>query len=56
MTITTAAWGKYVLTVTKDGVVVKTIEYTGMSGTAMMEEEYMLRFQYPASEGYTIDW
>ena len=49
-------WGSYTLTISQNGVVIKAIEYTRMSGTAMMDEAFMLRFQYPVSEGYTIDW
>jgi len=49
-------WGSYTLTVSKNGVLVKTVEYTGMSGAAMMDEAHYLRFQYPASDGFTIDW
>jgi hypothetical protein len=52
----TTAWGVYTVTITQFDKVIKTIEYTRMSGTAMMEEEYMLRFQYPTSAGYKIDW
>ena len=50
-------WGHYILTITQsNGDVVKEIVYTGMSGTAMMEEEYILRFKYPASQGFKINW
>ena len=49
-------WGSYVVTISQNGSVIKTIEYNGMSGSAMMDEEYMLRFQYPVSDGYKIDW
>ena len=54
--MTTTTWGLYTLTISLNGQVIKTIEYKGMSGTAMMEEEYMLRFDYPKSAGYSIDW
>ena len=54
--MTVYVWGSYTLTVSQNGVVIKTVEYTRMSGTAMMDEAHYLRFQYPASDGFTIDW
>lgn len=52
----TYEWGKYTLTISLNGKVIKTVEYKGMSGTAMMDESFHWRRQYPASKGYSIDW
>jgi len=52
----TNEWGRYTLTVSKDGEVIIIKEYTGMSGTAMMDEAYSYRLEYPASDGYSVDW
>ena len=49
-------WGRYTLTISKNGEVIKTIEYKNMSGTAMMDEAFVWRIEYPQHEGYTIDW
>lgn len=49
-------WGKYILTISKDGKIVKTVNYTNMSGTAMMDESFYWRMKYPVADGYTIDW
>jgi len=49
-------WGRYTLTISKDGEIVKTVEYHNMSGTAMMDEAFSWRLQYPPVFGYTIDW
>ena len=52
----TRPWGTYTLTITKDGKVVKTVEYTKMSGHAMMDAAFYWRNQYPEKDGYTVDW
>jgi hypothetical protein len=50
-------WGQYTLTVTdRIGNVVKEIKYEGMSGTAMHDEAKYWSNQYPAQDGFTIDW
>lgn len=51
-----AKWGDYTLTITYKGEVVKELNYTGMSGTAMMDEAKFWRRQYPENEGYLINW
>jgi len=51
-----ANWGEYTLMICKNGKVIKTVKYTGMSGTAMMDESFYWRMKYPQEEGYTIDW
>lgn len=50
-------WGFYTLTVTEiqTGKVVHKESYSGMSGTAMMDEAKYFRKKYPA-EKYDIDW
>jgi hypothetical protein len=52
----TRPWGTYTLTITKDGKAVKTVEYTKMSGHAMMDAAFYWRSLYPESEGYSVDW
>ena len=49
-------WGKYTLTISKDGVIVRTIEYKGMSGNAMIDEAKYWHSVYPKEDGYTVDW
>jgi hypothetical protein len=49
-------WGRYTLTISKNGKVFKTIEYENMSGNAMMDESFYWRQKYPSEKGYTIDW
>ena len=50
-------WGKYTLTIKdRSGNIVAEISYTGMSGSAMMDEAYAWRVVYPADEGYSVDW
>ena len=49
-------WGRYTLTISKNGKVIKTVEYENMSGNAMMDAAFSWRLQYPTSEGYTINW
>lgn len=50
-------WGAYTLTITnKEGIVIKTIEYTRMSGTAMMDEAFSWRSRYKPSDGHKVDW
>lgn len=51
----TRPWGTYTLTITKDGNVVKTVEYTKMSGHAMMDAAFYWRKQYPEKDGYKVD-
>ena len=50
------AHGTYTLTITKDGKVVKTVEYTRMSGSAMMDEAFYWRRLFPETDGYKVDW
>lgn len=52
----TRPWGTYTLTITKDGKAVKTVEYTKMSGHAMMDAAFYWRSLYPEKDGYTVDW
>jgi hypothetical protein len=49
-------FGEYRVLVKKNGEFVRCIQYTGMSGTAMMDVAYDLRRKYPKEQGYTVDW
>ena len=49
-------FGEYRIIIKKNGEFVRCIQYTGMSGTAMMDVAYDLRRQYPKEQGYTVDW
>ena len=40
----------------KNGEFVRCIQYTGMSGTAMMDVASEMRRKYPKEQGYTVDW
>ena len=49
-------FGEYRILIKKNGEFVRCIQYTGMSGTAMMDVAYDLRKKYPKEQGYTVDW
>ena len=50
------AWGEYRIIIKKNGEFVRCIQYTGMSGTAMMDVASDMRRKYPKEKGYTVDW
>jgi len=52
----TPEWGTYTLTVSKNGKVIKKVEYTGMSGYAMHDAAFSWRNSYPEYKGYKVDW
>ena len=49
-------WGAYRVTVSKNGEIVRHIEYSNMSGSAMSDAVYSLKRQYPKEQGYKVDW
>jgi len=49
-------WGAYCVTISKNGEFVRHIEYSDMSGSAMMDVAYALKRQYPKEQGYKVDW
>ena len=48
-------FGEYRVVIKKDGELVRCIQYSGMSGTAMMDVRYDLKRQYPKEKGYTVE-
>lgn len=51
-----AEWGAYTVRIYQRGALVREIEFRNMSGHAMMDMVYGLRFDYPIADGYAIDW
>lgn len=51
----TLDFGEYRVLIKKNGELVRCIQYSGMSGTAMMDVRYDLKRQYPKEKGYTVE-
>ena len=49
-------YGEYRVLIEKDGKFHRCIQYTNMSGTAMMNIVPDLRKKYPTEEGYKVEW
>ena len=49
-------WGEERVMIHKNGEFVRCIQYTDMSGSAMMDVTFALKRQYPKEQGYTVDW
>ena len=49
-------FGEYRVLVKKNGEFVRCIQYTGMSGTAMMDIMPDIRKEFPIEKGYKVDW
>ena len=48
--------GEYRVFIEKNGKFHCCIVYTGMSGTAMMDELPDIRKEFPIEKGYKVDW
>ena len=49
-------FGEYRVTIEKHGEFYRCIQYSNMSGTAMMDIVPSLRKKYPSTEGYKVSW
>ena len=52
----TPDYGEYRVLIEKDGKFHRCIQYTNMSGSAMMDIVPDLRKKYPTEEGYKVEW
>ena len=49
-------FGEYRVLIEKDGIFHRCIQFTEMSGTAMMDIVPDLRKKYPSSKGFKLTW